>query len=89
MKKQMISLILNANVSSIKSISSKYKTLVNYLSVRTNPNRIDWNNPLIDLKLFRKFSKNSFRFTKFKLQFLYLVSGITKKTYPGIEYYLK
>jgi len=62
-----------------------------YLSVRTNSNQVDWNNPPNRFKNYADSykrihldSKNS------NYNFLYLISGITaKKTYPGIEYYLR
>ena len=62
-----------------------------YLSVRTNPNRVDWNNPPNRFKNYSEsFQRIHLDSQNLNYNFLYLVSGITaKKTYPGIEYYLR
>lgn len=67
------------------------QTKHSYLSIRTNPNRVDWDNPPNRFKNY----PNNFERIKLDTQnkehlFLYLICGITaKKSYPGIEYYLR
>jgi SagB-type dehydrogenase family enzyme len=62
-----------------------------YLSIRTNPNRVDWNNPPNRFKSYSKDYKRVQLLSENKnYNFLYLIAGISaKKTYPGIEYYLR
>lgn len=62
-----------------------------YMSIRTNPNRVDWNNPPNRFKNYSKSYKRIQLLSENKnYNFLYLLAGISaKKTYPGIEYYLR
>ena len=62
-----------------------------YLSVRNNPNRVDWNNPPNRFKNYPdSYKRIALDSSNENYNFLYLISGITaKKTYPGIEYYLR
>ncbi|MDD2895772.1 MAG: SagB family peptide dehydrogenase [Aliarcobacter sp.] len=62
-----------------------------YNSIRTNPNRVDWNNPPNKFKFYSKDYKRVHLNSENKnYNFLYLISGISaKKTYPGVEYYLR
>ena len=62
-----------------------------YMSIRTNPNRVDWNNPP---NKFKNYSKNYKRIQLLNendnYNFLYLLAGISaKKIYPNAEYYLR
>jgi SagB-type dehydrogenase family enzyme len=62
-----------------------------YMSIRTNPNRVDWNNPP---NKFKNYSKDYKRVQLLSenpnYNFLYLLAGISaKKTYPNAEYYLR
>ena len=62
-----------------------------YNSIRTNPNRVDWNNPP---NKFKNYSKDYKRIQLLNenpnYNFLYLIAGISaKKTYPNAEYYLR
>jgi SagB-type dehydrogenase family enzyme len=62
-----------------------------YLSIRTNPNRVDWNNPP---NKFKNYSKDYKRVQLLNenpnYNFLYLICGISaKKTYPNAEYFLR
>ncbi len=67
------------------------KTKHSYFSVRSFPNRLDWNN---QPKAFKNYPK---KYTRIKLDlenenhsFIFYIAGITaKKTYPGVEYYLR
>lgn len=62
-----------------------------YLSIRTNPNRVNWNNPPNKFKFYSKEYKRIF-FSKENqnYNFLYLICGISaKKSYPTGEYYLR
>lgn len=62
-----------------------------YLSIRTNPNRVDWNNPPNKFKFYSKEYKRIFLNKENpNYNFLYLICGISaKKTYPTGEYYLR
>lgn len=62
-----------------------------YFSVRNNPNRVDWNNPPNRFKNYPdSYKRIALDSSNENYNFLYLISGITaKKTYPGIEYYLR
>ena len=62
-----------------------------YLSIRTNPNRVDWNNPPSRFKNYpNTYERISLNSKNQNSNFLYLIAGITaKKSYPGIEYYLR
>ena len=62
-----------------------------YLSIRTNPNRVDWNNPPNRFKNYpNTYERIPLNSKNQNSNFLYLIAGITaKKSYPGIEYYLR
>ncbi|MEZ4694247.1 MAG: hypothetical protein R2837_09725 [Aliarcobacter sp.] len=62
-----------------------------YLSIRTNPSRVDWNNPPSRIKNYpNTYERISLNSKNQNSNFLYLIAGITaKKSYPGIEYYLR
>lgn len=62
-----------------------------YESIRSNPNRLDWDH---QPKVFKTYD-NVLKTVQFDQKnethrFLYLIAGITaKKSYPGVEYYLR
>ena len=62
-----------------------------YNSIRTNPNRVDWNNPPNKFKFYSKdYKRVHLNSSNQNYNFLYLISGISaKKTYPTGEYYLR
>lgn len=62
-----------------------------YNSIRTNPNRVDWNNPPNKFKFYSKdYKRVSLNSSNENYNFLYLICGISaKKSYPGTEYYLR
>ena len=62
-----------------------------YNSIRTNPNRVNWNNPPNKFKFYSKdYKRVSLNSENENYNFLYLISGISaKKTYPDTEYYLR
>jgi len=62
-----------------------------YLSIRTNPNRVDWNNPPNRFKSYsKKYERVQLLSENPNYNFLYLLAGISaKKTYPNMEYYLR
>jgi SagB-type dehydrogenase family enzyme len=62
-----------------------------YNSIRINPNRVDWNNPPNKFKFYPKdYTRIPLLSQNDNYNFLYLISGISaKKTYPGVEYYLR
>ena len=61
-----------------------------YYSVRSNPNRIDWDNPPSRFKPYHQKKKVVLDLEKESHRFIYQSAGITaKKTYPGVEYYLR
>lgn len=62
-----------------------------YNSIRTNPNRVDWNNPPNKFKFYSKdYKRVPLNSSNENYNFLYLISGISaKKSYPGTEYYLR
>ena len=62
-----------------------------YNSIRTNPNRVNWNNPPNKFKFYSKdYKRVSLNSQNKNYNFLYLISGISaKKTYPDAEYYLR
>lgn len=67
------------------------ETKHSYFSVRSFPNRLDWEN---QPNAFKSYPE-SFKKIKLNLElknhsFIYYIAGITaKKTYPGVEYYLR
>lgn len=66
------------------------KTKHSYYSVRSNPNRIDWDNPPSRFKPYYDNKKVVLDLEKENHRFIYQSAGITaKKTYPGVEYYLR
>lgn len=66
------------------------KTKHSYYSVRSNPNRIDWDNPPSKFKPYYESKKTVLDLEKENHRFIYQSAGITaKKTYPGVEYYLR
>ncbi|MFA6742205.1 MAG: SagB family peptide dehydrogenase [Arcobacteraceae bacterium] len=62
-----------------------------YNSIRTNPNRVNWNNPPNKFKFYSKdYKRVDLNSQNKNYNFLYLISGISaKKTYPDVEYYLR
>lgn len=62
-----------------------------YNSIRTNPNRVDWNNPPNKFKFYSKeYKRVHLNSSNQNYNFLYLICGISaKKSYPGSEYYLR
>ena len=62
-----------------------------YNSIRTNPNRVNWNNPPNKFKFYSKdYKRVDLNSQNENYNFLYLISGISaKKTYPDVEYYLR
>ncbi|QKF67706.1 putative McbC-like oxidoreductase [Arcobacter venerupis] len=62
-----------------------------YNSIRVNPNRVNWNNPPNKFKFYPKeYTRIPLLSQNDNYNFLYLISGISaKKTYPGVEYYLR
>lgn len=62
-----------------------------YYSVRSYPNRIDWDNPPSRFKPYpNSFKKIKLDTIKENHRFIYQSAGITaKKVYPGVEYYLR
>ncbi len=62
-----------------------------YNSIRTNPNRVDWNSPPNKFKFYpNNFKRIPLNSQNQNYNFLYLISGINaKKTYPTGEYYLR
>ena len=62
-----------------------------YNSIRTNPNRVNWNNPPNKFKFYLKdYKRVDLNSQNENYNFLYLISGISaKKTYPDAEYYLR
>lgn len=71
----------------------KYHNLTkhSYESVRTNPNRLDWELQPSVFKIYTNtIDEIAFDQSNSKHRFLYLIAGITaKKSYPGVEYYLR
>lgn len=67
------------------------KTKHSYFSVRNFPNRLDWNNQPSVLKSYpEECPKIELDLEKKNHEFIYFIAGITaKKTYPGVEYYLR
>ena len=62
-----------------------------YYSVRSNPNRLNWDDQPSHFKSYDKtFLKYELDLEKKEHQLIYFTCGITaKKTYPGVEYYLR
>ena len=62
-----------------------------YNSIRTNPNRVNWNNPPNKFKFYSKdYKRVHLNSSNQNYNFLYLICGISaKKTYPTGEYYLR
>jgi len=67
------------------------KTKHSYYSVRSNPNRIDWDNPPSRFKPYpQEVKKVVLDLDKENHRFIYQTAGVTaKKSYPGVEYYLR
>jgi len=67
------------------------KTKHSYYSVRSNPNRIDWDNPPSRFKPYpQEVKKIVLDLDKENHRFIYQTAGVTaKKSYPGVEYYLR
>lgn len=67
------------------------KTKHSYYSVRSFPNRLDWDNQPSAFKSYpEKFAKIKLDMEKENHSFIFFTAGITaKKTYPGVEYYLR
>lgn len=67
------------------------KTKHSYYSVRSFPNRLDWDNQPTAFKSYPKeYEKITLDLDKNNHNFIYYIAGITaKKTYPGVEYYLR
>lgn len=66
------------------------KTKHSYLSVRTNPNRLDWNNQPLVFKSYNDFKKIPLNLDILNHSFLYYIAGVSaKKVYPGVEYSLR
>ncbi len=67
------------------------QTKHSYFSVRSFPNRLDWNNQPNVFKTYPDtFEKIQLDLEKNNHSFIYYIAGITaKKTYPGVEYYLR
>lgn len=62
-----------------------------WISVRQNPNRLDWNNQPSALKFYPKEYRRIQLSKEFPAHnFIYHIGGITaKKSYPSVEYYLR
>ncbi len=62
-----------------------------YESIRTHPNRLDWEHQPNVFKNYDEVIKSiEFEQENETHRFLYLIAGITaKKSYPGVEYYLR
>ncbi len=67
------------------------KTKHSYFSVRSFPNRLDWNNQPSAFKSYPdNFEKIELDLEKEEHKFIYYIAGISaKKTYPGVEYFLR
>ncbi len=67
------------------------KTKHSYYSVRSFPNRLDWDNQPSAFKSYpEKFAKIKLDMEKENHSFIFFTAGIIcKKTYPGVEYYLR
>jgi len=67
------------------------QTKHSYFSVRSFPNRLDWDNQPSAFKSYpNSFEKKELDVEKHNHSFIYYIAGITaKKTYPGVEYYLR
>lgn len=74
-----------------ENLSYHEQTKHSYFSVRSQPNRLDWDN---QPKAFKNYP-SSFESQRLNLEhdshaFLYYIASIdAKKTYPGVEYYLR
>lgn len=62
-----------------------------YYSVRTNPNRLDWNNQPSVYKTYpQNYKRIELDYNNENHRLFILSAGITaKKSYPGVEYYLR
>ncbi len=62
-----------------------------WLSVRENPNRLDWENQPRSMKIYPEgFERIRLDRSCSAHSFIYHIGGITaKKVYPGVEYYLR
>lgn len=67
------------------------QTKHSYFSIRNYPNRLDWDNQPSHFKSYpENFQKIELDLDKKNHEFIYFIAGITaKKTYPGVEYYLR
>lgn len=67
------------------------KTKHSYHSVRNFPNRLDWDNQPSAFKTYPKQFKRIALGEEYpNYDFLYYIAGVSaKKTYPGVEYYLR
>ncbi len=67
------------------------QTKHSYVSVRSNPSRLSWENQPSTYKVYPShFPKMSLDLSKKEDSFLYYIAGLTaKKSYPGVEYFLR
>ena len=67
------------------------KTKHSYYSVRSFPNRLDWDNQPSAFKSYQdSYKKIELDLEKDSHSFIYYIAGITaKKSYPAVEYYLR
>ncbi|WP_228712713.1 SagB family peptide dehydrogenase [Halarcobacter mediterraneus] len=67
------------------------KTKHSYFSVRSFPNRLDWNNQPSAFKSYPdNFEKIELDLEKEEHKFIFYIAGVSaKKTYPGVEYFLR
>lgn len=67
------------------------QTKHSYYSVRSNPNRLDWDNQPTAFKSYpNSFEKIELDLDELNHSFIYYIAGISaKKTYPNVEYYLR
>lgn len=61
-----------------------------YFSVRNYPNRLSWENQPKVFKTYEMYEKYELNIDILNHSFLYYIAGLNaKKTYPGVEYYLR
>ncbi len=67
------------------------ETKHSYASVRSNPNRLSWEDqPSVFKQYPKSFARYRFDLEDEEEKFLYHIAGINaKKSYPGVEYYLR
>ncbi len=67
------------------------KTKHSYYSVRNFPNRLDWDNQPSAFKSYpNEFKRIELNLENPEHSFIYYIAGVSaKKTYPGVEYYLR